>query len=191
MSYAIVYDSRTGNTEALARAVAAALPSEGRLAFGRVDEVDRAAVAQADRVYAGFWTNRGDCGDELAEVLASLADKDVFLFGTAGFGADETYFAGICPNRRGSWARSCARAACPPAFAPATRKPPRLSPSRLRACISSSRTSTKRRAIPMTMISRVCAKLSKRRASMAKPASLPGIGFHAALRLSDAGVVAR
>ena len=31
-----------------------------------------------------------------------------------------------------------------------------------------------------------CAKLSKRRASMAKPASLPGIGFHAALRLSDA-----
>ena len=71
MSYAIVYDSRTGNTEALARAVAAALPSEGRLAFGRVDEVDRAAVAQADRVYAGFWTNRGDCGDELAEVLAS------------------------------------------------------------------------------------------------------------------------
>lgn len=95
MSYAIVYDSRTGNTEALARAVAAALPSEGRLAFGRVDEVDRAAVAQADRVYAGFWTNRGDCGDELAEVLASLADKDVFLFGTAGFGADETYFAGV------------------------------------------------------------------------------------------------
>ena len=82
-------------------------------------------------------------------------------------------------------------AACPPAFAPATRKPPRPSPSRLRACISSSRTSTKRRAIPMTMISRVCAKLSKRRASMAKPASLPGIGFHAALRLSDAGVVAR
>ena len=99
MSYAIVYDSRTGNTEALARAVAAALPSEGRLAFGRVDEVDRAAVAQADRVYAGFWTNRGDCGDELAEVLASLADKDVFLFGTAGFGADETYFAGVMAAR--------------------------------------------------------------------------------------------
>lgn len=62
---------------------------------GRVDEVDRAAVAQADRVYAGFWTNRGDCGDELAEVLATLADKDVFLFGTAGFGADATYFAGV------------------------------------------------------------------------------------------------
>lgn len=95
MTYAIVYESSTGNTEQLAQAVATALPEEGRLAFGRVDEVDRGAVAQADRVYAGFWTNRGDCGDELAELLATLEDKDVFLFGTAGFGADETYFAGV------------------------------------------------------------------------------------------------
>lgn len=95
MTYAIVYESSTGNTEQLAQAVAAALPRGECRAFGRVDEVDRAAVAQADRVYAGFWTNRGDCGDELAEVLATLADKDVFLFGTAGFGADATYFAGV------------------------------------------------------------------------------------------------
>lgn len=95
MSYAIVYDSGTGNTEQLAQAVAAALPSEDRVAFGRVDDVDRAALAQADRVYVGFWTNRGDCTDELAEVLAALDGKDVFLFGTAGFGADETYFAGV------------------------------------------------------------------------------------------------
>lgn len=95
MTYAIVYESSTGNTEQLAQTVATALPEEGRLAFGRVDEVDRGAVAQADRVYAGFWTNRGDCGDELAELLATLEDKDVFLFGTAGFGADETYFAGV------------------------------------------------------------------------------------------------
>lgn len=95
MTYAIVYESSTGNTEQLAQAVAAALPSGECRAFGRVDEVDRGAVAQADRVYAGFWTNRGDCGDELAGVLATLADKDVFLFGTAGFGADATYFAGV------------------------------------------------------------------------------------------------
>ena len=40
MTYAIVYDSRTGNTEELARAVAEALPAQGRLAFGRVGEVD-------------------------------------------------------------------------------------------------------------------------------------------------------
>ena len=50
---------------------------------------------QADRVYAGFWTNRGDCTDEMGELLAGLAGKEVFLFGTCGFGADETYFAGV------------------------------------------------------------------------------------------------
>ena len=95
MTYAIVYDSRTGNTEELARAVAEALPAQGRLAFGRVGEVDAASVAQANRVYAGFWTNRGDCTDEMGELLAGLAGKEVFLFGTCGFGADETYFAGV------------------------------------------------------------------------------------------------
>lgn len=95
MAYAIVYDSRTGNAAELARAVGEALPEEGRLACGRVGEVNAAALAAADRVYAGFWTNRGDCADEMAEVLASLDGREVFLFGTCGFGADETYFAGV------------------------------------------------------------------------------------------------
>ncbi len=95
MTYAIVYDSRTGNTEELARAVAEALPPEECVAFGRVGEVDAAALAAAERVYAGFWTNRGDCADEMAELLASLDGKEAFLFGTCGFGADETYFAGV------------------------------------------------------------------------------------------------
>lgn len=95
MDYAIVYESSTGNTEQLARTIAAALPSEECMAFGRVGDVDCTALAKADLVYAGFWTNRGDCTDEMAEVLAGLEGKDVFLFGTAGFGADETYFAGV------------------------------------------------------------------------------------------------
>ena len=95
MDYVIVYDSRTGNTEALARAVADALPEEGRLASGRVEEVGASALSRAERVYAGFWTNRGDCSDGMAELLSSLGGKEVFLFGTAGFGADETYFAGV------------------------------------------------------------------------------------------------
>ena len=41
----------------------------------------------------------------------------------------------------------------------------------------------------MTMISRVCAE-SSGEANMAKPGELSGIGFHTALRLSDADVIA-
>lgn len=95
MSYVIVYDSGTGNTEALAHAVAEALPENDCLACGRFGEVPAEALEQANRVYAGFWTNRGTCTDEVAEVLRTLDDKGVFLFGTAGFGADDTYFAGV------------------------------------------------------------------------------------------------
>ena len=95
MTYAIVYDSRTGNTKRLAQAVAETLPADGRLAFGNVGEVDGATLAAVDRVYVGFWTNRGDCTDEAAELLASLGGTEVFLFGTCGFGADATYFAGV------------------------------------------------------------------------------------------------
>ena len=95
MGYAIVYDSATGNTERLAHALAEVLPEADLLVFGRVGEVSPSAVAAADRVYAGFWTNRGDCTDEMSQVLEGLDGKEVFLFGTAGFGADQTYFAGV------------------------------------------------------------------------------------------------
>lgn len=94
-SYAIVYDSRTGNTERLAHAVAAALPAEECVLFCSADEVDILSLLLASRVYAGFWTNRGDCSDALALILEHLNAKEVFLFGTAGFGADQTYFAGV------------------------------------------------------------------------------------------------
>ena len=55
MSYAIVYSSRTGNTEQLARAVRESLPGQECLYFGPPDE----AALEAQTVYAGFWTDKG------------------------------------------------------------------------------------------------------------------------------------
>ncbi len=95
MSYVIVYESSTGNTRQLAQALEQGLDPEGCLACGTLDDVDAKTIAAADRVYAGFWTNRGDCTNEVAQLLSGLASKDVFLFGTCGFGADESYFAGV------------------------------------------------------------------------------------------------
>ena len=57
MRYAIVYSSRTGNTERLAQALRQALPAEECVYFGPPD----ARALEAQRVYVGFWTDKGDC----------------------------------------------------------------------------------------------------------------------------------
>ena len=91
MSYAIVFSSRTGNTRGLAEAVRAALPAGEGLSFGPPD----AAARAAGRLYIGFWTDKGSCDEVLAAFLPQLAGHEVFLFGTAGFGADPAYFDAI------------------------------------------------------------------------------------------------
>ena len=91
MTYAIVYSSRTGNTEQLARTIQKELPAEGCLYFGGPDE----AALAADRLFIGFWTDKGCCDEELAAFLAKVTHKEVFLFGTAGFGSQPAYFQAV------------------------------------------------------------------------------------------------
>lgn len=89
MKYAIVYSSRTGNTRRLADALHASLPAEDCLYFG----APAPEALAADRVYVGFWTDKGSCDETVAAFLQSLpAGKEVYLFGTAGFGGSAVYF---------------------------------------------------------------------------------------------------
>ena len=89
MKQIILYDSATGNTEYLAKALSHALPN---VPCGPVGSLD---CSKAELVYLGFWTDKGTCSDRLRAVLPSLAGKQIFLFGTAGFGADQAYFSQI------------------------------------------------------------------------------------------------
>ena len=91
MKYAIVYSSRTGNTKLLAQAIADALPSEDCLYFGPPSS----QALEAQRLYVGFWTDKGTCDSETQDFLSSLTHQDVFLFGTAGFGGTPAYFEKI------------------------------------------------------------------------------------------------
>lgn len=91
MSYAIVYSSRTGNTKALADAIREVLPPEDSCYFGPPD----AAALAAQRLYIGFWTDKGTCDGDTAAFLAQLTNQEVFLFGTAGFGGSAEYFEQI------------------------------------------------------------------------------------------------
>ena len=84
MSYAIICSSKTGNTEKLAQRAREALGSQV------VDD-----VAEADTVLLGSWTDKGGLDSALADSLAQLAGKKVFLFGTCGFGGSQAYYDNV------------------------------------------------------------------------------------------------
>lgn len=88
MKYAIVYSSRTGNTKLLAQTLRDALPAADCVYFGTPDR----AALEADRIYVGFWTDKGTCDQDTALFLKTVSDQDIYLFGTAGFGENQEYF---------------------------------------------------------------------------------------------------
>lgn len=94
MKYAIVYSSRTGNTKMLAEAIRELLPGEDCIYFGGPDP----AALKAERIYAGFWTDKGCCDAETAAFLKTVSHQEIFLFGTAGFGGNQEYFDKILKN---------------------------------------------------------------------------------------------
>lgn len=91
MRYAVVFNSKTGNTAKLARHLQAILKNEECLYFGIPNE----KALEADFIFIGFWTDKGSCDEEIKNFLSSLEGKNVYLFGTAGFGSDKEYFTGI------------------------------------------------------------------------------------------------
>lgn len=100
MKYLITFASATGNTQKLAQAVREELDPEECVNFGSTMMIAPHDVVEAKRVYVGFWTNRGTCPDAIAAFLRGLAGKEVFLFGTAGFGESQDYFDGILARVR-------------------------------------------------------------------------------------------
>ena len=102
MRYSIVYSSRTGNTKLLADTIKAALPPEDCIYCG---ESSPEALA-ADRIYVGFWTDKGHCDSQTADFLEAVTDQEIFLFGTAGFGGAPDYFNTILARTQKKLPRS-------------------------------------------------------------------------------------
>ena len=87
MKYAVVYKSLTGNTELLAETVRDEL-GDACIYFGVPD----AKALDADVIFLGFWTDKGNCEESLKSFLEGLHGKRVELFGTAGFGKRPVLF---------------------------------------------------------------------------------------------------
>ncbi|MBL6468340.1 MAG: flavodoxin family protein [Mogibacterium sp.] len=98
--YAILFSSKTGNTRILADAIRAALPEEDCAFFGEAGSV--AEIPEVKTVYLGFWTDKGNADEAALNVLKNLRNKNVFLFGTAGFGVEDAYFQRVLNNVKAS-----------------------------------------------------------------------------------------
>ena len=102
MKYAVVYESATGNTKMLADEIINILGDAECVYFGTVEENIRNMTKEADIVFIGFWTDKGECSVGAAQYMETLRDRDVFLFGTAGFGGSPQYFSQILRRVSGS-----------------------------------------------------------------------------------------
>lgn len=103
MTYAVVYSSITGNTKRLAEAVREVLPANQCLYFGPPDM----EVQKEDMLFVGFWTDKGGCDETVAAFLRSLEHKKVALFGTAGFGGEQSYYNEIASRVGALLPRNC------------------------------------------------------------------------------------
>ena len=88
MKYSIVYTSRTGNTLKLAETIKENLNPEDCLYYGPLAD----EALDADLIYVGFWTDKGRADDTTLEFLKKIRNKKLFIFGTCGFGKEQSYF---------------------------------------------------------------------------------------------------
>lgn len=91
MKYSVVYSSQTGNIALLAERLKSVIPESNLLYYGSPET----ATLEADLIFLGFWTDKGNCDKGLSAFMKTIHGKNVFLFGTAGFGGSEEYFSQI------------------------------------------------------------------------------------------------
>lgn len=87
--YAVIYSSKTHNTEKLAEIIYHAIPDESKVLIRAAGDMDSDI---ADTYFIGFWNNKGTCSFEIFDFLSKLSGKKVALFGTCGMGNSPQYY---------------------------------------------------------------------------------------------------
>lgn len=91
MQAMVIYSSQTGNTQKIATAIFAAIPGESK----DMQRIEEYTGKDAEIFFVGFWTDRGNCDAQIANLLAGLHGKRIALFGTCGAQRDEAYYEQI------------------------------------------------------------------------------------------------
>ena len=72
MSYSIVFSSKTGNTELIAKRISKLMGEDGCVYFGAPEQAPTNAT-DADIVFVGSWTDKGTSTSEMAKFVRSLS----------------------------------------------------------------------------------------------------------------------
>ena len=95
MKVQVLYKSKTGNTEKLAKAIYTAIPVSNKDIQRLEGQTD---YDMGDIYFIGYWTDKGSASFEILDYLGGLHNKKIALFGTCGFGGNEKYFQRIEEN---------------------------------------------------------------------------------------------
>lgn len=90
MRYAIVYESKTGNTKQLADVIPTVLGEAGCLYIGAPKN-----HIEVDVLFVGAWIDKGVFAESIIAYLQQLHHQRLVFFGTAGFGQSKEYFDAI------------------------------------------------------------------------------------------------
>lgn len=93
MKYAIVFDSKTGNTAHIAGIIRDTLKQHRCVAFGQ--ELPKEEV---DVLFLGSWCDKGGFSETMQMIVAQVHQQRVALFATCGFGMDAAYFRKIADH---------------------------------------------------------------------------------------------
>ncbi len=95
----VVYSSETGNTRLVAEQIYKGIPKS----MGEKQIVDIRSwngSLFAENYFIGFWSNRGSCCLEIIDLLSSIHNSNIALFGTCGFGNADNYYDALESNAR-------------------------------------------------------------------------------------------
>lgn len=108
MKYAVIYESATGNTKLLAEAVPRELGEESCIWFAPASEASdniEEKVKDADMIFLGFWTDKGDCSGNIGKCMEKLHGRNVFCSGRPALVVPKHIFADPGPCGGPSWRR--------------------------------------------------------------------------------------
>ncbi len=93
MKYAVVFDSKTGNTAQIAQVIRDTLKQERCVAFG-----DHLPKEDVDVLFLGTWCDKGGFSDRMKLLIEQVHHQKTALFATCGFGMDAAYFRKIADH---------------------------------------------------------------------------------------------